>query len=45
MTGADEHASPVWMLECTYDDFKKAWSDALNYDERFGNSGEGVVGV
>lgn len=45
MTGADEDTSPLWVLECAYDDFERAWSDALNYSDRFSGAGGGVLSI
>jgi len=45
MTGADETVSPRWSFRCSYDDFKRAWVDALNYDKFFGGDAGGIISV
>ena len=37
------HGPPLLRLDCSYENFKQAWLDALNYTERFGDNGNGVV--
>ncbi len=45
MASTNVPTATFWCLDCTYDEFKMAWSDALNYVKRFGDAGGGVISI
>jgi hypothetical protein len=46
MAGTNVPTATFWCLNCTYDEFKRAWLDALNDEfERFGDAVAGVIRI